>query len=78
MSNKESSDAMASVAGRVMGMARLEGGPLSRFEAEIRKEFGVPEGEPSAVMEKMGRILQPYFDDAESLAASVLSQKEAP
>lgn len=78
MSNKESSDEMASKAGRIMGMARLKGGPLSHFEAEIRREFGVPDGEPSAVMEKLPRILQPYFDDAESLAASVLSQKEAP
>lgn len=78
MSHKESSDEMASIAGRIMGMARLEGGPLSHFEAEIRKEFGVPEGEPSAVMDKLGRILQPYFDDAESLAGSVMSQKEAP
>jgi hypothetical protein len=74
MSEKESSEEMASVAGRVMSMAR-NGGPVKHFEEELRKEFALGEGD-SAVLDKIGRIFQPYFDDAESLAGSVMSQRE--
>jgi hypothetical protein len=69
----ETSEEVASVAGRILGSANNE---LAAFEGDLRKEFGLPEEGPSAVIEKIGRILRPYFDDALTLAASVLAQRE--
>jgi hypothetical protein len=74
MSEKESSDEMASVAGRIMAIQQ-QGGPIKFYEAEIREQFSIGEGE-SIVFGKLQNILGEYFSDAASLAGSVLSQKE--
>lgn len=71
---KQSSEETASIAGEIMAMA-ANGGPVESVADELRKEFGLEDGE-NATLEKIGRVFRPYFDKAESLAASVLSQKE--
>lgn len=76
MSEKESSDEMASVAGRIMAIQRA-GGPVAHFEERLRTEFSIGEG-PSIVFDKLNSIFGEYFSDAASLAGSVLVQKEAP
>lgn len=76
MADKESSEKMAATAGRIMSIARL-GGPIKHYEAELRKAFAGTGGGDDAVLRTIGAVLQPYFDDAESLAGSVLSQRES-
>jgi hypothetical protein len=74
MTDRKSSAEMASVAGRIMDMAKF-GGPVKHHEAALRDEFALTGGDAEAVLGKIKKVFQPYFDDAESLAASVLSQR---
>lgn len=67
---------MASAAGRIMAMAKRRGGPVSAYAAELRAAFAETGGGDAAVLAKIRRVMKPYFDDAESLAASVLTQRE--
>lgn len=75
MAEKSSSPEMASLAGRIMQMAG-NGGPVYHFEKQLRVAFSLTGGGDDAVLKKVREVLQPYFDAAESLAASVLSQRE--
>jgi hypothetical protein len=74
MTDRKSSAEMAAIAGRVMEMAKV-GGPVKHFEQELRAEFALTGGGDAAVLAKIDKVFRSYFDDAESLAASVLSQR---
>lgn len=86
--HKQSSDETASVASRVMRMAK-GGGPIEANRDALRlalrgmdRNIGAPmERNEAAENETADKllvaiedVLRPYFDDAESLAASVVSQ----
>jgi hypothetical protein len=73
---KQSSEEMSSTAGRIMAMAR-EGGPLVRFSEELADATDPVKCVSLSVaarMTKIEKVLKPYIDEAESLAASVLAQ----
>jgi hypothetical protein len=72
--HKETSEEIATVAGRIMAIQRA-GGPIKHFDGELRTEFGLGDGD-SAVFDKLEKVFGSYFDDAASLAGSALSQKE--
>lgn len=87
--SKQSSAEMASTASRVMQMAKL-GGPIEANRAALRlalrtcdrgtKTVPKPVAEEAEnetadmLLAAVERVLKPYFDDSESLAASVVSQ----
>ena len=92
MSNKESSAHMASVASRIMQMAK-HGGVIEANRPALRHALLNMGREDSATDDKtteannatadllidaMKGVIQPFIEDAESLAASVLGQREAP
>lgn len=84
---KQSSAEMASVASRIMQMQKL-GGPIGANRSALRAALRNCDRESPAGAENEEAenetadmllacvldVLQPYFDDAERLAASVLSQ----
>ena len=71
---KQSSDEIATIASRVMRMAK-RGGPIKVHHERLRTAL-LSSGHltPESVLDTMKRELQPYIDDAESLAASVVAQ----
>ena len=75
MSNKESSDHMASIAGRVMSDAK-RGGPVKIRRQEIREVLLAPNTSTDEMLDKIESILKPFVDESESLAACVLGQHE--
>jgi hypothetical protein len=73
MATRKSSKKMAEIASDIMQMAQ-NGGPIQHFKAAMIEAFG--EAEINTVfLEKLDGIFRPYIDNAESLAASVLSQR---
>lgn len=83
MSHREqSSGDMAAKASRIMNIARCKTttqrvkGPVAFFHKELREAFATTGGGDEAVLQKVDEVLRSYIDDAESLAASVLTQRE--
>lgn len=72
--SKESSEELASVAGRVMQMAQ-HGGPVKQLIGQIIQGISQANSLEEATA-ATDLILRPYIDDAERLAGSVLSQAE--
>lgn len=71
--DRKSSKETAHIAGQIMHMQRV-GGPVMHYEKQLRAAFALTGGGDDAVLKKVREVLQPYVDNAESLAASVLSQ----
>jgi hypothetical protein len=91
VAKKESSAEMASIASRIMLMAG-KGGAIESHRAALRHALRStdprvdfrkhpPSEDRDAVadvlIDAMKAVLQPFTDDAESLAASVLGQRES-
>jgi hypothetical protein len=73
MADRKSSKELASVASRIMEMAK-SGGPIQHFEKQLQEEFGETEINTEFVR-RFDNVMRPFIDDAERLAASVLSQR---
>jgi hypothetical protein len=71
--DRKSSKKMAATASRIMAMAQ-HGGPVKHFEQQIREKFGELPVD-TLFLAHVDEVLRPFIDDAESLAASVLSQR---
>jgi hypothetical protein len=65
---KESSDALATIASRMIGQDVIEENRTALHRAIIDSRH------PDELIAEIKTILQPYFDDAASLAGSVMSQ----
>lgn len=72
--SKESSEELASIAGRVMQMAQ-QGGPVAKAIDEIIEGLAKANSREEAIA-AVDLVLRPYIDDAERLAGSVMSQAE--
>ena len=75
MPKEQSSAKVASKAGEIMAMAR-EGGPIKVLEETLIQEMNKTGGGTPDVLEVFARVLRPYIDAAESVAASALTQRE--
>lgn len=87
--NSQSSAEMASIAGRIMQLAG-QGGPVLSSRAALRLAMiecvsvdmpcegeakQIAECEVDKLIDVIHATLKPYIDDAESMAASVMSQR---
>jgi hypothetical protein len=75
MTDRKSSAAMAATASRVMEIAK-RGGPIQHFKAELQEKFADIPVLKLDFLDRIDSVLRSYIDDAESLAASVLSQRK--
>lgn len=66
---------VAAKAGTIMALAR-KGGPVIANRDEILKALHA--STDGDVIERLDAMLRSYFDDAESVAASALTQREQP
>ena len=73
MTDRKSSSELAHVASRVMSEAR-QGGPVQARRQQLIDAMAETGGGTPVVLDCVERVLRPYIDDAERLAASVLSQ----
>jgi hypothetical protein len=73
MSELETSAKIASKAGEIMATARKGGPIMSRKDEIIRLLHASTD---SDVVESFDALLRPYIDNAESVAASALVQRE--
>jgi len=78
MTDKQTSDTVATKAGRIMAMAK-QGGPLAVHRPELCEALKSSGNlAPDNVLERLDAILRPYIDDAESIAGSAVSQADGP
>ena len=93
MSKKETSAEIASKAARIMAMAK-KGGPIQANRPALRLALRCLDREDlmkskqlndetenaaaDQLLDAINEVLKPYFDDAESVAASAVGQREAP
>ena len=75
MTDRKSSKALATTASEIMSIAK-HGGPIQHFKREIEEKFFTLGVVNPVFLGKLDSILRPYIDNAESLAASVLSQRK--
>lgn len=75
MPKEQSSAEMASTASEIMNIAR-QGGPVKVYKNKLIDAMNQTGGGTPAVLECVERVLRPYIDKCESLAASVLTQRE--
>lgn len=77
MAHETTSDDIANKAGEIMAIAR-RGGPIRVHQRELRAAFAETGGGSNAVLAKVDAVLRSYFDAAESVAASALTQRVKP
>jgi hypothetical protein len=73
MAGRKSSKKTAHLAGEIMEMAQ-RGGPIQHYKAQLIEEFGETEIN-TEFLDRLDNVFRPYIDNAESIAASVLSQR---
>jgi hypothetical protein len=74
MADAKSSKATAALASDIMAMAQ-KGGPIQHFKQGIIDAF--PEETINTdFLDRLDGVFRPYIDNAESLAASVLRQRQ--
>jgi hypothetical protein len=75
MPREQSSAEMATVASEIMNIAR-QGGPIRLYKNRLIDAMNGTGGGTPSVLDCVERVLRPYIDKCESLAASVLTQRE--
>lgn len=72
---ERTSEEVASKASSIMLAARMTGGPVFGAADEIKMILNSGAADDEMV-QKLDTLLRPYIDDAESVAASALTQRE--
>jgi hypothetical protein len=75
MTDAKSSKKTAAAASKIMEMAQ-HGGPVQHFKVELQEKFAEIDVLDLSFLDRIDSVLRPYIDDAESLAASVLRQRQ--